>query len=596
MLVAREKTAQVANALTVRKPGAAEATFAIATITFLGHFVFFPLFGLYEDDYILTLPTMSWSWHDFLRALSDAWMHPVFARPLNFFLRGIIFFFTVRHGHLAAGFLVSWALVAGNGVLLYTLIRRILSHPAALVGSLIFVLFPLDTSRQILMVQTDLLLGIFLLLLCFHFYLRGRYFVAYGVLTISLLNLEAFFLPFLVAPILVAGRQGMGSSKGFFRKLFTHAAILGILFGCYVLGRLVLGEERAREVSSKAGDTAARMARLAVEGPWHGIEALILRPIDGAIHSNSLLLPFALLAAVVTPWALTRKTKRTDAEIRVSSDINSAQGGERRAWAYVLVSGLLAWPLGYVLWIPNDYFPPVIGIGRMSGEHAAAAIAAGLATAGFAEWVVSTPISPKRFLALAFSCYCGALVSFGVHIQLSEYVAYWAETKRFWSVLLDQIRDVQDGDVVLIEQSSDNRVMPTTQGFPMWDEESYFPLVLPYFVDFPANWKHPPRVYGIWPQVPFHDDGEARKLHTPAWAVGIWPTIRSGNFIYLRAADGRLERVNHPVEIRGKIFDPKSGPLKNMPPLKNSKIYVNLTSEPTSKDWFTLRNAKSYPN
>jgi hypothetical protein len=594
MLAAREKIVQAPKAVTARQTGWPQATFAIAAIAFLAHFVLFPLFGLYEDDYILTLPTMSWSWHDFVSALSDAWTQPGFARPLNFFLRRIIFFFTVRHGHLAGGFLLSWALVAGNGTLLYTLIRRILSHPAALVGSLIFILFPLDTSRQILMHQTDLLLGIFLLLLCFHFYLGGRYFLAYGVLTISLLNLEAFFLPFLVAPILVAGRSAMGSRKSFLRKLFTHAAILGILFGLYVLGRLVLGEERARDVSLRAGDTAARMARLALEGPSHGIEALILRPIDGALHSNSILLPFALLAAVVTAWALTWK-KRTGTGIEVRSDINSAQGGERRAWVYVLVSGLLAWPLGYVLWIPNDYFPPVIGIGRLSGEHAAAAIAAGLVAAGLAEWVVSTPIFPKRFLALAFSCYCGALVSFGVHIQLSEYVAYWAETKKFWSALLDQIRDVQDGDVVLIEQSSDNRVMPTTQGFSTWDVAVYIPRALPYFVDFPSNWKHPPRVYGIWPQVAFQDDGDARKLQTPSWAPGIWPTIRSGNFIYLRAANGRLERVNHPVEITGKIFDPKLKPKENIPPLKNSRVYVNLTSEPTSKDWFTLRNAKYYP-
>jgi hypothetical protein len=595
MLTASEKIAQTSDTVTAKKSGLPEAVFAMATISFLAHFVFFPLFGLYEDDYILTLPTMSWSWHDFVSALAAAWTQPVFARPLNFFLRGIIFYFTVHRGHLAAGFLLSWALVAGNGILLYTLIRRILSHPAALAGSLIFILFPLDTSRQILMHQTDLLLGIFLLLLCFHLYLRGHYILAYVLLTISLLNLEAFFLPFLVAPILVAGCQGMGCRKRFFEKLFNHAVILGILFGLYVLGRLALGEGRARDVSSNVGGTATRMVRLAAEGPWHGIEALILRPIDGAIHSNSLLLPFGLLAAIVGGWALARKTERPDTEFKVRPDIYSGQGGERHAWAYVFVSGLLAWPLGYVLWIPNDYFPPVIGIGRLSGEHAAAAVAAGLAAAGLAGWVASNPILPRRFIALVFSCYCGALVSFGVHIQLSEYVAYWAETKKFWSTLLDQVRDVQDGEVVLIELSPDKGVLPATQGFTIWALDVYFPLALPNFVDFPSNWKRPPRVYAIWPQVAFQEDGDGKKLHTPFWAPSIWPTIRSGNFIYLRPADGRLERINHPVEIAGKVFQPKLAPPENLPPLKNSKIFLNLTSEPTSKNWFTLRNAKSYP-
>ena len=93
------------------------AAFVVSLVTFIAHFVFFPFFGLYEDDYLLTLPTMSWSWHDFTNSLVNSWSHPVFARPLNFFLRGIIFFFTIHGGHLAAGYLLSWILVSVNGIL-----------------------------------------------------------------------------------------------------------------------------------------------------------------------------------------------------------------------------------------------------------------------------------------------------------------------------------------------------------------------------------------------------------------------------------------------------------------------------------------------
>jgi hypothetical protein len=60
-------------------------------------------------------------------------------------------------------------------------------------------------------------------------------------------------------------------------------------------------------------------------------------------------------------------------------------------------------------------------------------------------------------------------------------------------------------------------------------------------------------------------------------------------------ADGMLERVNHPVEIAGKIFDLKLEPPVSTASAKHSRIYFNLTSEPTSKDWFKLRNAKSCP-
>jgi hypothetical protein len=443
--------------------------------------------------------------------------------------------------------------------------------------------------------QTDLLLAILLLLVCFHLYVRGRYVAAYGLVTVSLLNLESFFLPFLAAPIMVEGLAKTGSLRQVFRKIITHSVILGGIFGVFVLGRLALGEQRARDVSSRAGDTVGRMARLGVEGPWHGLEALVQRPIDGAVHCGARLLPYALLSIAVTAWTLTSRGRRDDRETEVGSDSASLLRTRRRAALYVFASGLLVWSLSYVLWVPNDYYPPVIGIGRLTGEHAGAAIGAGLAAAGVAEWIASISVFPIRLFVVAFSCYVGALVSFGVQIQLSEYVAYWDETKHFWNALLNQIRDVRDGDAVLVELSSDSRVMPATQGFSMWAQESYFPMALPYFVDFPFDWKHPPRLYAIWPQVPFQDDGEVRKLHTPAWAVGIWPTIQSGNFIYLRVSNNRLERVNQPVEIAGRIFDPKSMPQEDMPLLKNSKVYVNLTSEPTSKDWFTLRDAKSYP-
>jgi hypothetical protein len=574
----------------------AKAIVTILLVTFVAHFVFFPLFGLYEDDYILTLPKMDWSWRDFVQSLSDAWVRPTMARPLNHFLRGVFFFFTVHHGHLSGGFLLSFLLVALNGVLLYALIRRLGNFVSALVGALVFVLFPLDTSRQILMHQTDLLLGITLLLACFHLYLSGRRLAAYALITVSLLNLESFFPPFLVAPIFVAGFVKAGSWKGFFKRLAIHAIILGILFGIFVLARFALGEERAREVSLKPSDTIGRMMRLGTEGPWHGIEALIQRPIDGAMHCDARLLPYALVTIVATGWVLVYWCRQGGKNALPASSVTaSPEEVGRRVGSCLVIAGLLAWSLSYMLWVPDDYYPPIINIGRLSGEHAAAALGAGLAAAGLAEWALSVSFLPKSVLALAFSFYCGGLVSFGVQIQLSEYVAYWEQTKKFWDVLLDQTRDIQDGEVVIVEQSSDSRVMPITKGFGEFDQESYFPMALPYFVDFPQTWKQKPRLYGIWQGCGYDDLGDSIKVHTPSWAPTIWPTIRSGNFLYFRARNGRLERVTDSVMIEGKELLPKAPPKEDLPPLRFSRTYLNLVSPVDSKQWLTLRNARNYP-
>jgi hypothetical protein len=570
----------------------AKAVFAIMALAFIAHFIFFPLFGLYEDDYIYTLPPMNFSWAEFSRSLVDAWRDPVQARPLNHFLRQIFFFFTVRHGHLAAGFLLNWVLVSANGVILYSVIRRILSHPVALIGALVFVLFPIDTSRQILMIQTDLLVPICLLLVCFHLYLSRRYWMAYVLIGVSMLDLESLFPPFLAAPLLLAGLAGVSSWKSLLKKVIIHGLIMAMIFGLFVVGRIALGEERARSASSNAVDSIVRVVRLGTEGPFHSLIALIQRPLDGAIHCNAALFPYALLAIAVTAWGLSGSLPGRD---EPAPDSLGRGQPERRAALYVFIGGLMVWSLGYVLWIPDDYFPPVISIGRMSAEHSAAAIGAGLAAAGVAVWILSLSITPKRLFVLAFSCYCGALVSFAVEIQLTEYVPYWEETKRFWSELLNQIRDIQDGDVVLVEQSDDPRAMPITKGFGEFDEETYLPLALPLFVDFPNTWKQNPRVYGVWNGCGVDDLGDSIKVHTPMWAPTIWPTIHSGSFIYFRVMDGRLERVTGPVTIEGKQLVPKQPSADDLPSLPLSKVYLNLTSPPAIKQWPSLRAAKNYP-
>ncbi len=71
------------------------------------------------------------------------------------------------------------------------------------------------------------------------------------------------------------------------------------------------------------------------------------------------------------------------------------------------------------------------------------------------------------------------MAAFGVQIQRSEYVYYWEQQKRFLIDLFDQIRDVRDGDVVILEFSADPQVIPATKGFGLNDQSVYGPLVLP---------------------------------------------------------------------------------------------------------------------
>ena len=185
--------------------------------------------------------------------------------------------------------------------------------------------------------------------------------------------------------------------------------------------------------------------------------------------------------------------------------------------------------------------------------------------------------------------------AFALHVQRTEYVADWSKQQQFWRSLTADIRDVEDGDVIIVELSIDPDAMPVTQGEPAFDEVNYPPLALPYFIEFPPAWKQVPRVYGYWAQCEFEDTDKGRKLHTPPWLPSIWPVISDGQFIYFRVEQKRLVRVSEPVDIGGKDFTPRSKPLQTLPPLRTTGVFNKLFREPGSDQWFTLKSAKNYP-
>jgi hypothetical protein len=286
----------------------------------------------------------------------------------------------------------------------------------------------------------------------------------------------------------------------------------------------------------------------------------------------------------------------TIAQIDVQSDRESYRHFRTRI-LIALVAGLLAWSISYLLAFRPDYFPPVVSIGRLSAVHAVGAVGSAIFVAAVFQLIlgrVEKGILRTALLSIVALLF-GGMSAFAAHVQRTEYVADWSKQQQFWRNLTADIRDVEDGDVIIVELSGDPDAMPITQGEPAFGEVNYPPLALPYFIKFPPVWKDVPRVYGYWAQCEFEDTDKGRKLHTPPWFPSIWPVISDGRFIYFRVEQKRLVRVSEPVNIGGKNFKPRPKPLQILPPLRTTGVFNKLFRERSSDRWFTLKNARNYP-
>lgn len=565
----------------------------IAAVVFISHFLLCAKFGIYEDDYIYVLPTFSWSSIDWLHAIVNAVLSPSQGRPLYNVVQDTLSFFTTHGGNTVGGYLVSFAIVTINGFLMFRLLARILSPVAGFIGAMTLILFPIDTSRQILMHQAALLLPMTILLISLNCYVGGRKAVAFVLAGTLLLTYESFYLPFFIAPFLI-----WKSSRRMIKTCVVHAIVFFVIVGGVFLVRELSGEERARSTVQNVGEIVPKILTACTLGPKNAGLALFLRPVDAMLHSD-VFEWFVLVCVAVLTWLVLQSW--SSPRLTSAQTGNETDGANYRHYStkavVAMIAGILAWSISYLLAFRPDYFPPVVNVGRLTAVHTVGEVGSAIfVAAGFQLILAEAGQGILRLALFGISALLfGGMSAFALHVQRTEYVADWSKQQQFWRNLTADIRDVEDGDAIMVELSSDPDAMPVTPGEPAFGEVNYPPLALPYFIDFPPTWKQVPRVYGYWAQCEFEDTDKGRKVHTPPWLPTIWPVIKDGQFIYFRVAQKRLMRVSEAVDIGGKEFKPRPEPSQTLPPLKTTAVFDRLFREPGSDRWFTLGSAKNYP-
>ncbi len=534
--------------------------------------------GFYEDDHYFAAATMAWTPADLCRWVwgKVAQFPNPQGRPVGFILGGLLPYVGYHVAGLAGMHAVAFAVVGGNGVLFYLLLKRCLAPPMPLVAAVAFVLFPADTTRPFLCHAHILFPAVTLTLVASHLYLNGTArsrVAAYAVATLAVLTYETALLPFLALPLLRRAQWDLRWAGAF----AVHLAVIGLLAVALFAARELGGESRAVTAAGDLRTIAAQVGHGTLLGNQTVWSMCGRRALQGwyDIHDRrprvAALAP--LIVAVV--WLGVPRRRAT------AADLSALAADIRRAVAFALAGSAVA----YVFCFAPPHYPPTFTEGRLTSTHLAATTPVCVLMAV----VVALPLLlfplagvPRWLGAAALAVVAGGYFTAVYAVALDEqdgYVAIWQARRQFWTALLDLCPDVGDHTIVVC----DGRITPPAyyMGANSWSD--YMVLMQCYRV--PGGHFHRDPMVFVYPA----GDGWTANLVRHGDAV-IWQDgpeglangdarLDPGNLILLHLSpDNVLTRQTAPVTLCGRPFPLRQPPTNpRRPPYPTLPMYHLLT-------------------
>lgn len=404
----------------------------IALVVFLGHFLRIRSFGLYEDDYWAIVPNFTQPLSYMGESIVGCFRYWPTGRPLNHFLPLATSILGYKLGGLTGIYALACVWLTLNALLVYAIVRRLLSHPNALLAAFVYVLFPADTTKILLIhaahVQgsmTFLLMGIFL-------WQSGGIWrwLSYPVATLSLLAYESAFLPFLAVPLLWAGDR-----RSTVRMWLTHLGLCAAIIALIAYIRLHTGDVRAGTVVANPANTVHMLLtslylgpltslRMMFKGPWIGLQHVVMPGVISLVVLGGA--AFLSLRRGSQPDEIREKARHPVWPAWLSR-ARTADG--RLPWWWIFFAGALMLSGAYALTLTN--YPPTQEFGRITSTHVAAAWGMALAVAALVEggqrWLGR--FSPA--LTLLVCAWVGSMMLYQDYNQ-REYVRAWRLEQHFW--------------------------------------------------------------------------------------------------------------------------------------------------------------------
>jgi hypothetical protein len=444
----------------------------IILISLVGKFLFASEFGLYEDDYLQILPFYGTRWDHVLGLIWNdlrTWPH---GEPVGFAIADLHAYLVTRFDSLAVAYLLGLCLVALNGCLFYRFARRLGSDFAAFIAACVFVLYPADTSEQIIMNQPWQLLNLTIVLLAFLLY-RKRMIVSYGLGLCSLLIYEHFFFPFVAAPFLI--EKG---DKFSLRRCILHGIFLVSGVTCMIVVRSLIGEHRAQGVLTNPGEVLWKIPSAVGIGLTNSVVTMSTRIQDALLHGD--FFTWSIIFAICLSLVLGLNIPNLIRE--------GAINGYRTRKDLLITAGgaIFAAAAGYVLAFRPDDYPPVLNLGRLAGFNAPASIGVCLLIVCANSFALQAGGIVSRVVTWASILVVGCLTAVGVYIQRVDYVESWAHQKDILRQLLATSGTWKPDTTCLIDVEHSDLKSISTPGFSsswLCFDLAYVPR---YLIDFPA--------------------------------------------------------------------------------------------------------------
>ncbi len=530
-------------------PAAARAYPAalIAVMAWIANFLHFPSFGYYEDD-----------WYHFPSAFGQPLAARVSAtlgqmkeffqgRPLMVLYEGIFGYLGAAFDGIALPYVLTYILFAGSAVLFYRALRMRFPRLYCSLAALLFVLSPLTTVRQNLLIE--LLVGPALMCVCGATLLRRRHPVAaYLTASLALLTYESVFLLFPAAPLL---EPGMWRRKKW-RAWAIHLALCGAILAAYVAVRVAFGEAR---VSGAAGVGAAALLRngmaftayfviqsfrcysYAVQTAWREI------PLEAVVYVAGFLV-----------WALGFLFRRAAPAARANPS--------KRDTARAIAPGLRGLGIG-VVWLVLGYLTAFVQMGGnpafpFAGRDTRFSASAVPGSSLLLAALMYTGVAAARGRWVRMAARAAVMVFFAAlfchsFVVQNDYARSWEYQRNFLSQVVALAPDLQaDGLVVVrtVPGQPPGNAPAGRVGSIGWQRFGLL-VSLKAMGDWPTS---PEIVFwdrDDWPQNLALEAGSRLRWRKPP-SGSTASSYAAGRVVVLReAADGAITRENGPVYVGG---------------------------------------------
>ena len=240
-------------------------------LVWISRFLCVNSFGFYEDDWHFIGMAMTNNFEQNWSRLYSAYTTFFQGRPLYITFVTVIPMLAAKVGGIKTLYNIGFLILSANACLLYKILTKVINQPyLPFFATLIFCLYPSDTTFIFLLHLFELQIALLFILIAFYFYFNfnSNKIICYIFATCSLLTYETPFLTFLVAPFFL--------KKNNKKKTITHFIVLSFIVIAYALVRKMFGEPTV--VDLKILSTLQILIHQVIFGPLISLSMFFVRP------------------------------------------------------------------------------------------------------------------------------------------------------------------------------------------------------------------------------------------------------------------------------------------------------------------------------